>query len=46
MSAAKAICDHMRDWWQGTKDVRLVEINFLFYVLNNLEYMGFNGFNQ
>lgn len=19
MSAAKAICDHMRDWWQGTK---------------------------
>jgi malate dehydrogenase len=21
MSAAKAICDHMRDWWQGTKDV-------------------------
>ena len=21
MSAAKAICDHMRDWWNGTKDV-------------------------
>lgn len=21
MSAAKAICDHARDWWQGTKDV-------------------------
>ena len=21
MSAAKAICDHMRDWWFGTKDV-------------------------
>ncbi len=21
MSAAKAICDHMRDWWAGTKDV-------------------------
>jgi len=20
MSAAKAACDHMRDWWQGTKD--------------------------
>lgn len=20
MSAAKAICDHMRDWWNGTKD--------------------------
>jgi malate dehydrogenase len=20
MSAAKAICDHMHDWWQGTKD--------------------------
>lgn len=20
MSAAKAICDHMRDWWHGTKD--------------------------
>jgi hypothetical protein len=23
MSAAKAICDHMRDWWQGTKDVKI-----------------------
>ncbi len=22
MSAAKAICDHMRDWWKGTNDVR------------------------
>ncbi len=22
MSAAKAICDHMRDWWEGTNDVR------------------------
>ena len=22
MSAAKAICDHMRDWWFGTPDVR------------------------
>ena len=21
MSAAKAICDHMRDWWQGTQNV-------------------------
>lgn len=21
MSAAKAMCDHMRDWWHGTKDV-------------------------
>lgn len=21
MSAAKAICDHMRDWWFGTKEV-------------------------
>ncbi len=21
MSAAKAICDHMHDWWHGTKDV-------------------------
>jgi len=20
MSAAKAVCDHMRDWWHGTKD--------------------------
>ena len=20
MSAAKAACDHMRDWWQGTPD--------------------------
>ena len=25
MSAAKAICDHMRDWWNGTKDVRMEE---------------------
>jgi hypothetical protein len=23
MSAAKAICDHVHDWWQGTKDVNL-----------------------
>jgi hypothetical protein len=22
MSAAKAICDHVHDWWHGTKDVR------------------------
>ena len=22
MSAAKAICDHMRDWWFGTPEVR------------------------
>jgi len=22
MSAAKAICDHMRDWWQGTNEVK------------------------
>jgi hypothetical protein len=29
MSAAKAICDHMRDWWQGTKDVRLQK-DFIF----------------
>jgi len=21
MSAAKATCDHLRDWWHGTKDV-------------------------
>jgi len=24
MSAAKAICDHARDWWQGTKNVRKI----------------------
>lgn len=23
MSAAKATCDHLRDWWHGTKDVSL-----------------------
>ena len=21
MSAAKATCDHLRDWWNGTKEV-------------------------
>jgi len=24
MSAAKATCDHLRDWWHGTKEVRFV----------------------
>jgi len=26
MSAAKAICDHMRDWWFGTKDDKWVSM--------------------
>ena len=26
MSAAKAICDHLRDWWFGTKDGRWVSM--------------------
>jgi len=41
MSAAKAICDHMRDWWQGTKDVRYKTISFS---LDFIEYFRMNGF--
>lgn len=29
MSAAKAICDHMRDWWQGTKDGEWVSMGLI-----------------
>jgi len=29
MSAAKAICDHMRDWWQGTKDNEWVSLGLI-----------------
>ncbi|UJR15286.1 hypothetical protein I4U23_002239 [Adineta vaga] len=29
MSAAKAICDHMRDWWQGTKDNEWVSMGII-----------------
>jgi len=25
MSAAKATCDHLRDWWHGTKEVVLCD---------------------
>ena len=26
MSAAKAICDHMRDWWFGTNEVGVAKL--------------------
>jgi len=29
MSAAKAICDHMRDWWHGTKDNEWVSMGLI-----------------
>ncbi|CAF3161833.1 unnamed protein product [Rotaria socialis] len=29
MSAAKAICDHMRDWWHGTKDNEWVSMGVI-----------------
>jgi malate dehydrogenase len=29
MSAAKAICDHMRDWWQGTKDNEWISMGLI-----------------
>jgi len=29
MSAAKAICDHMRDWWTGTKDGEWVSMGLI-----------------
>lgn len=29
MSAAKAICDHMRDWWHGTKDGEWVSMGII-----------------
>jgi len=29
MSAAKAICDHMHDWWQGTKDDNWVSMGVI-----------------
>ncbi|CAF0899470.1 unnamed protein product [Didymodactylos carnosus] len=29
MSAAKAICDHMRDWWFGTKDHEWVSMGLI-----------------
>jgi len=29
MSAAKAICDHTRDWWQGTKDNEYVSMGLI-----------------
>jgi len=29
MSAAKAICDHMRDWWFGTKDDKWVSMGII-----------------
>jgi len=29
MSAAKAICDHTRDWWQGTKDNEWVSMGLI-----------------
>jgi len=32
MSAAKAICDHMRDWWQGTNDVKSKEYLFPLFI--------------
>lgn len=29
MSAAKAMCDHMRDWWNGTKDNEWVSMGII-----------------
>jgi malate dehydrogenase len=29
MSAAKAICDHVRDWWQGTKDNEWISMGLI-----------------
>ena len=26
MSAAKATCDHLRDWWNGTKEVGIFQL--------------------
>jgi len=46
MSAAKAICDHMHDWWHGTKDVNKFKkklIFIFFYKIIILESLGFNG---
>jgi len=35
MSAAKATCDHLRDWWNGTKPVSdcLLSVHFLLHCL-------------
>ncbi len=32
MSAAKAICDHVHDWWQGTNDVNSTHTSFFFFI--------------
>jgi len=29
MSAAKATCDHLRDWWHGTKEVGQFALSFI-----------------
>lgn len=46
MSAAKAICDHMRDWWHGTKDVRGDKDRTDRLLFDHLERMGLDGFDQ
>jgi hypothetical protein len=47
MSTAKATCDHMRDWWQGTNDAShnyCIDHALLFIRVSfDLESMGFNG---
>jgi len=42
MSAAKAICDHMHDWWHGTNDVNLKKyFIFSFYSNKYFRVIGF-----
>ena len=43
MSEAKAICDHMRDWWQGTEDVKRKNINFVVLLHHRVYFRRTNG---
>jgi len=43
MSAAKAICDHMHDWWHGTKDVNFLRKKLIFIFFSN-KYFRMNRF--
>ena len=48
MSAAKAICDHMHDWFFGTKPVNVLSCIVLYTMVGVLQFVsigrvGFNG---
>lgn len=44
MSAAKAACDHMRDWWIGTQNVSVSQYKIFFPWKNLTKFSHTLGF--